>query len=155
MTQPALVPSIAAPNLNTALRVLRNHGLRLSAARRLVLAALYAADGPLSAEQIAAGVGGRVPESNVGSVYRNLETLERVGLVSHVHLAHSPSLFTIAAVGEREYLTCERCAEYVAVEPGELSEVRRTIRSRFGYAARFSHFPIVGLCRRCAAVAGR
>jgi Fur family ferric uptake transcriptional regulator len=104
---------------------------------------------------IAGGIGGRVPESNVGSVYRNLERMQRVGIVRHVHLAHSPSLFTIATAGEREHLTCERCAEYVALEPTQLNEVRRAIRSPLGYAVRFSHVPIVGLCQRCAGVAGR
>jgi Fe2+ or Zn2+ uptake regulation protein len=155
MTQRARVPAIPAPDLGSALAVLRAHGLRLSTARRVVLSALFAADGPMSAEQIAAGVGGRVPESDVASVYRNLETLERLGIVRHVHLAHSPSLYAIASQGDREYLTCERCAEFVAVGPSELSEVRRAIRAKFGYAARFSHFPIVGLCATCAAAVGR
>jgi len=155
MTQPASGPATLAPDLDSALSTLRAYGLRLSAARRVVLAALFAADGPLSAEQIAAGVGGRVPRSDVASVYRNLETFERLGIVRHVHLAHSPSLYAIADHGEREYLTCERCAEWVALEPDELGDVRRVIRAKFGYVARFSHFPIVGLCSSCAEVLGR
>ena len=83
MSQPTSEPATAAPTLAAALAAVRGYGLRLSAARRVVLAALYAADGPLSAEQIAAGVGGRVPTSDVASVYRNLETLERLGIVRH------------------------------------------------------------------------
>ena len=155
MTLPSTTPVIAAPDLRSALRTLRNHGLRLSAARRVVLEALYAADGPLSAEQIAAGLGGRVPRSDVASVYRNLETFERLGIARHVHLAHSPSLYTIAAEGEREYLTCQRCAEFKALAPEELWEVRSMIRAKFGYRAKFSHFPIVGLCASCAEEVGR
>ena len=154
MTVPASAPPLPAPDLAAALGTLQRHGLRLSAARRIVLAALYAADGPLSAEQIADGVGGRVPRSDVASVYRNLETFERLGIVRHVHLAHSPSLYSIAN-GEREYITCERCGEFLAVAPDELYEVRRAIRSRFGYRARFSHFPIVGLCGACEEAVGR
>ena len=154
MTLAPSTPAIPAPDLAAALETLRNHRLRVSAARRLVLSALYAADGPLSAEQIAAGVGGRVPRSDVASVYRNLETFERLGIVRHVHLAHSPSLYSIAR-GEREYLTCERCAEFVAVAPEDLYEVKRAVHSRFGYRARFTHFPIVGLCARCAEAVGR
>ncbi len=45
----------AVPNLDSAVTKMRDSGLRLSSARRVVLAALYAADGPLSAEQIADG----------------------------------------------------------------------------------------------------
>lgn len=143
-------PASAAPDLQSALEILRAHGLRVSAARRIVLAALFAADGPLSAEQIAAGVGGRVPASDLGSTYRNLETLTNLGIVRHVHLGHSPSLYAIAIAGEQEYLTCERCAEFRAVARTDLAVVRAAIRARFGYEADFSHFPIVGLCAACA-----
>jgi Fur family ferric uptake transcriptional regulator len=150
MTQTPFEPAIAAPDLNSALATLRAQGLRLSTARRVVLCALYAADGPLSAEQIAAGVGGRVPESDLASVYRNLETLTRLGIVRHVHLGHSPSLYAIASAGDKEYLTCERCADFAAVPPADLDAVREAIREEFGYVASFSHFPIVGLCAACA-----
>ena len=147
-------PVTAAPNLDSALALLRANGLRCSAARRVVLGALYAADGPLSAEQIAMGVGGRVPESNVASVYRNLETLAEIGIVRHVHLGHSPSLYAIAAEGEQEYITCERCGDFKAVVPVELDRARDEIRERFGLLADFSHFPIVGLCASCARATG-
>src|SRR5258708_5094219 len=104
MSQPSTAPALVAPDMRSALDVLRAHRLRLAAARGVVLSALYAADGPLSADQIAAGVGGRVPESDVASVYRNLETFERLGIARHVPLAHSPSLYAIASQGDREYL---------------------------------------------------
>jgi Fur family ferric uptake transcriptional regulator len=140
----------------SAMALMRERGLRVSAARRLVVEALLAADGPMSAEQIAEGIGGRVPSSDIASVYRNLQALEEIGLVRHVHLGHGPGLHALAIAGEREYLTCERCADYRAVAPQELDEVRDLIQRNFGYLARFTHFPIVGLCSSCAdAVHGR
>ena len=154
MTRAPGQPATAAPSMGAAIASLRAHGLRLSSARRVVLAALFAAEGPLSAEQIAAGVGGRVQVSDVGSVYRNLETLTGLGIVRHVHLGHSPGLYAIATSGEQEYLTCERCADFLAVAPAELDGIRAAIRERFGYVASFSHFPIVGLCVPCAEAQG-
>ncbi len=150
MTYVPTEPATTASDLTAALDALGDHGLRRSAARRVVLAALFAADGPLSAEQIAAGVGGKVPASDIGSVYRNLETLTRLGIVRHVHLGHSPGLYAIASAGDREYLTCERCAAFSAVSPVQLDAVREAIQESFGYVADFSHFPIVGLCTSCA-----
>ena len=107
--------ALAVEDLGGAMAVMRARGLRVSAARRLVLEALLAADGPMSAEQIAEGIGGRVPSSDIGSVYRNLQALEDIGVVRHVHLGHGPGLHALAVTGEREYLTCERCADYRAV----------------------------------------
>lgn len=143
-----VVPPRAA--LSTTVAVMRERGLRVSAARRLVLEALLGSDRPLSAEEIADGLGGRVPSSDLSSVYRNLQTLEDIGVVRHVHLGHGPGLHALAVSGEREYLTCEHCAAHRAVTPEELDGVRELIERQFGYRANFTHFPIVGICPRCA-----
>jgi len=143
--------STATVIVEDALQTVRDHGLRASAARRLVLQALHAADGPMSADQIAAGIGGRVPRSDLSSVYRNLETLEEVGLVSHVHLGHGPGLYALNLDREREWLTCERCGDFRAVDPARLDAVRAAIEAAFGYRASFTHFPVVGLCALCQA----
>jgi Fur family ferric uptake transcriptional regulator len=142
---------LAADSVEAAASLLRDRGMRLSAARRQVLEALFASDRPVRAEAIADGLGGRLPSADVASVYRNLEALETIGLVRHVHLGHGPGLYALAGEREREYLTCERCGAYEAVAPEELDEVRAVVRRRFGFEARFAHFPIVGLCRDCAA----
>jgi Fe2+ or Zn2+ uptake regulation protein len=146
--------SAATVTVEDALQTVRDHGLRASAARRLVLQALHAADGPMSAEQIADGIGGRVPRSDLTSVYRNLETFQQVGLVSHVHLGHGPGLYALNVDGEREWLTCERCGDFEAVEPARLDAARDAIESAFGYRASFAHFPIVGLCESCLSSVG-
>ena len=150
MTIARTAPKVSVDSVEAAVEELRERGLRVSSARRLVLESLFAAEGPLSAERIAEGVSGRVPRSDLASVYRNLETLEEVGLVRHVHLGHGPGLYELAGSAQ-EYLVCESCHAAVAVEPAELDEVRDLLRERFGYEARFGHFPIVGLCGSCAA----
>jgi Fur family ferric uptake transcriptional regulator len=83
-------------------------------------------------------------------VYRNLETLEQVGLVRHSHFGHGPGLYMPTGASEREYLVCNSCNAVTAVEPSEMDDLRALIQERFGYEARFSHFPILGLCADCA-----
>ena len=135
------VPLADAPDLDAATALVRARGLRLSTARRLVLEALYDADGPLTAEQLAG-------EMDVASVYRNLETLEELGLVRHMHLGHGPGLYGPAAETD-EYVTCERCGRSEAVAPDVLRDVRQAVRDAVGYEPRFGHFPLTGLCPSC------
>jgi len=142
-----------APDAETAGEAVRAQGLRLSAARRLVLEALYTAERPVTAEEIAAGLGGRLPRSDLASVYRNLDTLEQVGLVSHVHLGHGPGRY--APVGFRQdYLVCESCDTVTAVSGDRLDAAREAIRVATGFEPRFDHFPISGLCAGCSRAAG-
>ena len=150
MTAPHTGPSLEAPDVEAAVEALRAQGMRISSARRLVLEALYAADAPISAEQIADGLSGRLPRSDLASVYRNLETLEQVGLVRHSHFGHGPGLYMATGASQREYLVCNSCNAVRAVEPSEMDDLRTLIHDRFGYEARFSHFPILGLCADCA-----
>ena len=150
MTAAHTGPSLEARDVDAAVDVMRSHGMRISAARRLVLEALYAADTPISAEQIADGLSGRLPRSDLASVYRNLETLEQLGLVRHCHLGHGPGLYKPTGAREREYLVCDSCHAVSAVAPAEMAAVRALIFERFGYEASFTHFPILGLCAHCA-----
>lgn len=141
-------------DLEGALRALRESGHRITAARRMVLEALFAADGPASADHLARAMGGKATPMDSASVHRNLAQLEELGLVRHVHIGHGPGLYALVGGAQHEYIACERCGRVTSVEPAKLDSVRRTIRRKFGYEARFSHFPILGLCRNCAA-AGR
>jgi Fur family ferric uptake transcriptional regulator len=150
VTSPNTGPSLQTLDVEDAVSALRERGLRVSAARRLVLEVLFAAGEPVSAERIAAGLEGRVPASDLASVYRNLETLESLGLVRHFHAGHGPGLYVMAGA-HREYLSCEGCGRLRSVAPQEMDRVRTAIREDFGFEARFQHFPIVGLCVDCAA----
>jgi Fur family transcriptional regulator, ferric uptake regulator len=129
---------------------LRESGHRVTAPRRLVLEALFEADGPVSAEYVADGMGGSSTRMDTATVHRILAQLEELGLIRHVHIGHGPGLYALVGGADREYLACERCGRVTTVEPGDLDSIRRTIRRRFGYEARFTHFPILGLCQGCA-----
>src|SRR5262245_44219294 len=60
-------------DLDEVAAAMRDSGHRVSTAVRIVLEALFAADGPVSAVAIAEGLGGKVPPLEQSSVYRNLE----------------------------------------------------------------------------------
>ena len=136
--------------LDGAIAPLRARGLRVSAARRLVLEALFAAGRPVTVEELADGLGGRVPRSDAASTYRNLETLEDLGLVRHMPLGHGPGRYAVAGREDQAYLACERCGGVLAADADALDPLRALVRETFGYEARFGHFPIVGLCPACA-----
>lgn len=151
MTDPAQTPALRFEDIEDVLALLRSEGHRVSTPCRLVLEALFEAEGPISAQQIVAS--SPVAEFEPSSAYRNLERLERLGVVRHVHLGHGPSLYMLVGSGEKEFLLCERCGRVKSVGPAELDPLRNQIEKRFGYRARFGHFPIVGVCAQCSKAA--
>jgi len=141
---------VVVADLEEAIKVVRDGGLRATSARRLVLEALLTARQPISAEEIAAGLEGRMTQSDIASVYRNLETLGELGLVRHFHAGHGPGRYVLEGLADHAYLACESCGALEAVDPASLDSVRDAVRRLSGFEARFSHFPIVGLCPNCA-----
>jgi Fur family ferric uptake transcriptional regulator len=135
---------LAFAGVDEILATLRESGHRVSAPTTLVLEALFAADGPISVEELESAGLERT------SVYRNLERLEALGVVSHVHVGHGPGLYALVRGADREYLTCDRCGRVTTLDPAALDGVRAVLHEQFGHHARFSHFPIHGLCGRCA-----
>lgn len=141
-------------DLDGVVAAIRDRGGRVSTVRRLLLQALFAADRPLTAEQLAEGVGGREVPAEISSVYRNLEALEALGVVRHLHVGHGAGLYTLERATQEEYLACERCHRVDVIGGGALDELRTGIEAAFGYTVGFDHFPIVGICPRCRAREG-
>ena len=131
MTVPHLIPAMEASTAPAAFAAVRAHGLRLSSARRLLLQALFAA------------------ERDVASTYRNLEVLEGLGLVRHVHLGHGPRLYQPAG-RPRDFVVCEGCGDVSPLSPDAVDAVREAVLDAVGYRARFAHFPLAGLCPACS-----
>lgn len=140
-------PRRRVSDIESAIEVLRAEGHRVSATRRLVLEGLFAADGPVSAERLTSGI----PAADLASVYRNLELLERLGLVSHVHIGHGPGLYALTGEEEHCYVVCERCDRLERLPAEEVEPIRERVRRAMGFEAHFTHFPILGLCADCAA----
>jgi Fur family transcriptional regulator, ferric uptake regulator len=143
-------PTAPAPDARAAVDALRRAGHRVSTSRQRILDALYAAEAPVSADEIASGLGGRLPTSDPASVYRTLDLLERLGLAHHVHLGHGPCRYAPTGGPPRDYFVCERCDEVRAASPHALKPVRDAIARTYGWQVRFNHFPLAGLCPRCS-----
>jgi Fur family transcriptional regulator, ferric uptake regulator len=149
MTVPHHTSPLAAPSVEAAVALLRARGLRVSSARRLVIEALFAAERPLTAEEIAAGLEGWLPASDLASVYRNLITLEEIGLVRHFHVAHGAGLYALAGHHQAGYVACERCGAHQSLEIDTVERIAAVLREACGYEPQLVHFPIVAHCTEC------
>ena len=87
---------------------LRDKGLRLTPQRELVLQAVRDL-GHATPEEVLDRVRTNHPGINLSTVYRNLETLENVGLVQHTHLGHGGATYHAAEELTHLHLVCGKC----------------------------------------------
>ena len=117
--------------------------MRVSASRRQVLEALYAAGAPAAAPRSSPSDG------DLASVYRNLDVLEELGLVRHVHLGHGPGLYSLAAATTSSSSPASAAAPTRPSSRTGWTPSATLIERELGYRPRFTHFPIVGVCAAC------
>jgi Fur family ferric uptake transcriptional regulator len=143
MTVSSLTRPLAPASVTSALGILRADGHRISAARRTALEGLFAAEGPVTAEELAGG------RTDLAALYRNLEVLAGAGIVEHVHVAHGPGRYVLTGRGGEGWVACERCHRLEPLDRPQAARLRAAIRTATGFEPAFGHFPLVGRCGGC------
>lgn len=83
----------SAPVVAQALDLLRDGGHRITGPRRAVLETLARLEGHPSVEESYAALEQQHPNVHRTTVYRTLETLAELGVVTHVHMSHGTTAY--------------------------------------------------------------
>jgi len=127
---------------------LRAQGYRLTPQRQLVLEAVTAL-GHGTPEEIAAAVQRTARGVNISTVYRTLELLEQLGLVTHTHLGHGAPTYHSADDADHVHLVCRECGVVTETVPDIVAEVVDRLGVEEGFHADVRHLAIFGTCRNC------
>ncbi|NJP47029.1 Fur family transcriptional regulator [Actinacidiphila epipremni] len=133
---------------------LRRRGYRLTPQRQLVLEAVddlehATPDGILcEVRKTASGI-------NISTVYRTLELLEELGLVSHAHLGHGAPTYHLADRYDHMHLVCRDCDQVTEADVELAAPLVDQLRERFGFETDMKHFAIFGRCQDCTAKAAK
>jgi Fur family ferric uptake transcriptional regulator len=128
--------------------VLRSRGLRLTAQRQLVLEAVYEL-GHATPDQVHAKVSATAAGVNITTVYRTLELLEELGLVTHAHLSHGAPTFHAVSERQHVHLVCRSCGGVDEVSPAMLGPLAATLEEERGFLVDIGHVALFGVCARC------
>lgn len=128
---------------------LRAGGYRMTPQRQLVLDSVQAL-GHATPEEICADVRRTASGVNITTVYRTLELLETLGMVTHTHLAHGAPTFHAADGEAHVHLVCQSCDEVTEASPTLVDGVVRKLATERGFAVDVGHFAIFGRCSGCS-----
>jgi Fur family ferric uptake transcriptional regulator len=127
---------------------------RVTPQRRVILEVVSELGGHMRAEDIVSEVTRRLPGVSPSTIYRNLQALEGVGLISHVHMGHAGAQYQAVDHGGHHHLVCGSCGKVQKIDKGSTSSLRRSLLAREGFEADFDHFAIYGTCAKCAQTEG-
>lgn len=134
--------------MDDVLALVRARGGRSTPSRRLLLEVLFDSKGHLSAEELAQAVQSRSPDVHLSTVYRNLDDLQRLGVVVHSHMGHGPSTYQLASMAHAHFV-CESCGTTFEAPDELFAELARAVRQSLGFSIDVHHFGMSGLCAPC------
>jgi len=134
---------------------LQEKGHRLTPQRMLVIEALHSADRHISAEEIYVQLHSRYPYANISTVYRTLELLKKLNLVTETNFGEGYVRYHVAEKGHHHHLVCHSCGKVIDLEESALHPLKDTLLREYSFDADLRHLAISGECSQCRRKRGK
>ena len=129
---------------------LSEKGYRLTPQRMMILSAIENSDDHISAEEIYAQVTAKYPHVNISTVYRTLELLKKLGLVTETDLGGGRVRYHPAEKGHHHHLVCIECGTVIDLDESLLSSLKSMLLHEYKFSADLKHLAIFGRCANCS-----
>ena len=138
--------SMAKNIRESLLEILRERGHRLTPQRIMVLQAIEGSDDHISAEEIYAQAHAYM---NISTVYRTLELLKELGLVSETDLGGGRLRYHPVGKAQHHHLVCQRCGKVQDIDFSVFQRLHHELMVSYGFNADLKHTAIFGICKDC------
>ena len=128
---------------------LSEQGYRLTPQRIMILSAIENSDNHISAEEIYAQIVAKYPNVNISTVYRTLELLKRLGLVTETDLGEGRVRYHPAEKGHHHHLVCRECGAIIDLDEWLLASLKSALLQEYKFSADLRHLAIFGRCVNC------
>jgi Fur family transcriptional regulator, ferric uptake regulator len=128
---------------------LRASGHRLTPQRESVLAVIADCQAHLTAEEILRRVRTRYPYLNKSAVYRSLDLLTQIGLVTQTDLGQGRVQYELHEHPHHHHLICRNCGTVSRVDHDSFQPLGKRLMQKYGFQADLDHFAVFGTCRKC------
>ncbi len=134
-----------------ALELLRAHRKRITPQRRLLVQVIRQGEGHLDADEVYRLAREKDPTISLSTVYRNLNMLKELGLVSEVHLDQEHHHYELKDAKEHYHLICSSCDKVIEFDSPLVRELGNQVGEERDFLIERAHIDLVGLCAKCRA----
>ena len=128
---------------------LTEQGYRLTPQRMMILSAIENSDDHISAEEIHAQIVAKYPKVNISTVYRTLELLKRLGLVTETNFGEGRVRYHPRGKGHHHHLVCQECGAIIDLDESLLYSLQSALLREYKFSADLKHLAIFGRCANC------
>jgi Fur family ferric uptake transcriptional regulator len=139
----------ARDSVLSAVALLREHSLRVTPQRLLLVEIVRGLPGHFTAEQVYSRVRAAYPGVSKVSVYRGLETLREQGLVTCTEMGQHAARYEWSGASRHHHLVCSHCGHQQDLPDDEMDALRQRLDQVYGFQPAIDHMAIWGLCKVC------
>lgn len=140
--------------MSTLIDALKAQGMRITPQRAIIFEAIETMEGHITAEQIFAKVKKVNSYINLATIYRTLELLQDLNLMTQTNLGQGKTFFALQNHCSHHHLVCEACGCIEEFCDDVLEPVRLKLADQYDFEAHTDHISIFGLCSRCRSAKG-
>lgn len=126
---------------------IRQRGYRMTPQREMILDAIH--KGHLTADQIYQRVRAKSPAINLATVYRTLDLLRDLGMVTAIDTGKGCVHYELAGEQPHHHLVCEECGQTLELDCDVLLPLEQELCKRYGFQVNLNHLALFGLCPKC------
>ena len=136
------------------LKSLRAWGKRITPQRSLLLDVIRRSSGHLDASQIYLLARQKDPRISLSTVYRNLNLLKEMGLISRLHLDEEHHHYEIREAEEHYHLICSSCGKVIEFDSSLVEQLAADLSEEKDFVIERVRVDLTGICRECRAGGG-
>jgi Fur family ferric uptake transcriptional regulator len=140
---------VAAISWQAVRERLRERGQRWTPQRRVLVDVLASTRGHVTGSELVERCRAIDPATVPSTVYRTLDVLEELGLVSHSHGHDGREEFHVLPEEEHGHLQCTRCGRTWDLPLWEAEGFVADVEARHGFRVDVSHLSVAGRCPDC------
>jgi Fur family ferric uptake transcriptional regulator len=130
-------------------KIIHDKGYRLTPQRMMVLDVLHKADYHISAEEIFKEVKAAYSYANISTVYRTLELLKKLDLITEIDMGDGCIRYHLLEKGHHHHLICNKCGRVVDLPESFLQELKIKLADNYDFEADIKHMAVFGICSDC------
>lgn len=130
-------------------RILRENDFKATPQRLAVLHVLHSGSGSKDIESIHNNVREILPKTGLATIYRTLQCLSGIGLVTITHQRDGRHFYSVSAQGQGHFLICTECNRIVDLQTCFLDNNIGSIERQTGFTVSTHFLQIYGKCGKC------
>jgi len=133
-------------------KLIKQRGYRLTPQRQIIIDVLHEAGGHCTPEEVYQRVQKKSSAVNRTTVYRTLEFLVTLGLVTTAHVQGNQVIYELASDHPHHHLVCQRCNAVAVIDHDVIAAMFAGLEHKSGYKINSDHLVLFGICPHCQSV---